>query len=722
VLGRTLRPKLKGDTFYLPVADGVYFRNNQGSLKIKGKNTYRWIESLAPYLDGTRTLVELTHGLDAEKQAMVTQLVENLLTHHFLKDVSHDQPHTLSPTELETYASEIAFIDSFQNSAAARFEYFRGKHILVIGSGLTLTALVHATLKGGVCHLGVVITDECDTARQRHRDYLELFQQRDPQQLLQELVTPDWKDDAQVLAAIQPFDLILHISDRPMLTRAQRLNRLCFNQQKPLIQAMLVEDEAWIGPLVLPATHGCWECAWRRLQANQDRHSNHFPSYTFEDQREAPISRFTALTTAALVANEMSFEIFKHVTEAGPLETLQHLVVVDLETLHRQKHAFLPHPLCQTCQHPVAPTEASFLQTITELEQAEPLDSALFSRRAASCIERRLGLLRTLDEEDFEQIPLNVCRATVSNPMSLENANTVFEVTGTGPGFAVTRRRTTQQALELYAANLLDQRRLPAFEKGSCSPLMLTMDRFSGEDTTSAETGWTWAFALTRRQAHLVPANLVFPMLGGRTPLVQVIHGIASGMSWAEAVSRALLTTCQILTIAHLHDAITPFPQIDLATVALDPQGARQRYVLDIMREAVTVYDVTGPLQVPTFAICFSERTIVYSTHLDVTEALKEGLELAMRYRLAQAFRTHQPTMTGPAVPELPAALRGDIALLSQHVAPQQWFARQQWLQLKLQDHGWQSFAVPLDHDPACNQILPFIVRVLLARVSSDDR
>jgi len=45
-----MQPKLKGDTVFIPVPDGIYSRNNQSSLKMKGKVICRWVESLAPYL------------------------------------------------------------------------------------------------------------------------------------------------------------------------------------------------------------------------------------------------------------------------------------------------------------------------------------------------------------------------------------------------------------------------------------------------------------------------------------------------------------------------------------------------------------------------------------------------------------------------------------------------------------------------------------------------
>src|SRR5436190_11192201 len=219
-VGTTMQPKLKGDTFFIPVPDGIYFRNNQGSLKIKGKVVYRWIESLAPYLNGEHTLAKITAGLDSEKQAMVTDLVNTLLTNGFLKDLSQDLPHHLSPTERETYAAEIAFIDSFCDSAAARFERLREHQVLLIGSGLTLTGLVHASLKSGLRQVAVITTPECETNTRRHQEYLDLFHKGDPRQTLTEIDAPGDNEHAAWVAVLQPFDTIIHVSDQPMLARA----------------------------------------------------------------------------------------------------------------------------------------------------------------------------------------------------------------------------------------------------------------------------------------------------------------------------------------------------------------------------------------------------------------------------------------------------------------------------------------------------------------------
>jgi bacteriocin biosynthesis cyclodehydratase domain-containing protein len=709
-----------------------------------------------------------------------------LLTHRFLKDISLDLPHNLSSTECETYAAKIAFIDSFCDSAASRFERFREHRVLIIGSGLCMSELVHTSLKGGLRQLTVITTSECETNTHRYDEVLDLFYQGDPQQTLTEIDAPHWENEAEVLAALQPFDTILHVSERPMLARASMLNRLCVTHNKNLHQAILIDDHAWIGPLARPDQKGCWECAWRRLQGNLAHDTGKGtralqPAYAFQDQTTAPLSHFITLPAAALVADRLSFEVFKYLTEAGPVETVAHLVEIDLFTLRTQKHPFMPHPHCRTCRHPVPRTEAQFVKTIKQLEQGEPIYQDLFSKRIAACFETRLGIFHSVDEEDFTQFPLSVCKAVVSNPMPQEEASNPPHV-GSGPapllGFGCTlaeaRRQAILRACEIYSSSIFDQRLLLSSQ--ILENLAIPTERFLSTVPPTKVKEWTWATDLQTGWAFLVPAPLVYPPLRDLSPLSQAGLGLGSGMSWAEALSRALLNVCHYLTITQLCyqwsetvetrmgavgtglapvsvptapiSAPTsptrqqPYPQIDLSAIALEPEGIQKRHILELMHENTTVYDVTGPLQIPTFAICMQGKTVAYSTHINVAQALRDGLEQAILHKQLSGEQILADNL--PAVPDLPMALRGGKETVGTELAPVQGAvgtglapvqdsptptapssvdeAPQEWLDCKrrlqeiLQVHGWRAFAVPLDHDPALSHIQPYIVRVLVAR------
>jgi bacteriocin biosynthesis cyclodehydratase domain-containing protein len=516
------------------------------------------------------------------------------------------------------------------------------------------------------------------------------------------------------------------------------LNRLCVTHKKNLIQATIVDDHAWVGPLVRETQEGCWECAMLRLQGNLTNMREQLPLYAFQDQATAPISHFVALPTAAFVANLLGFEVFKSVTEAGPAETTGNLIEVNLETLRTQKHPFMPHPLCRTCQHPEPRTQALFLDTIRQLEQGEEAqasdqpsgDEDLFSKQVASCFETRLGLFSSLDEGDLVQLPLSVCRAVVSNPMPQEQAENPPAVLGFGLTFGTARKRAAERACEIYAASLVDRRLLPSVQTigmGSAqgtgqgqalSVPTIPSGRFLSVVPLDEVRDWTWATDLQTGQACLVPAPLVYPVLRGLSPLCDAGLGISSGMSWAEAVGRALLQVCRSLTIIQIERAQKPYPQVDLTAIPLSPEGTRRLHILEQIGGSVTVYDATGPLQVPTFAICLGDQTVAYGTHVDAVQALQDGFEQAVLYKQLSGEQILVDNLPG-----LPLALRGEKRTEANTAAPtisdgtsQEWPDLKIWLQDVLQMNGWRAFAVPLDHDPVLREIRPYIVYVLVAR------
>ena len=138
------------------------------------------------------------------------------------------------------------------------------------------------------------------------------------------------------------------------------------------------------------------------------------------------------------------------------------------------------------------------------------------------------------------------------------------------------------------------------------------------------------------------------------------------------------------------------------------------RAILKAAIEPVTIYDVTGTLRVPTFATCLGEKVVAYSTHCDSAQALSMGLEQALQQYQSEQFQ--QLDYAVAPVPDLPSALRSDQLSVPCYMLPDAWLARREWLLQKLQSNGLRAFVVPLGHDPALVQVLPFIVRVLLSR------
>lgn len=715
MLTQNMRPRFKSGIYYIPTPDGAYLRGNNCHLFLKGKSLYLLLEHLIPYLNGNATLEELIKGLDAERKRMITNLIEKLFAHQLLKDISQDQPCTLLPQEIETYASNLAFIDSFQTSAAHHFECFRNKHLLILGCGPGFTSLIQASLQCGVKHINAIVTPESETDSSFRQDTLDLSSGDDSSEHTVQLMDIScWDNEAELRTIIQSYDAVLHIAERPMLARAQLLNKLCFEEQKAFIQAIIVGDHAWIGPLVCSEAEGCWECAWRRLQTNLTNLSEQLSLYEFHDQPQVSNSRFLAAPEMTMIANRLIFALFKYFTQTDSTATKGHLSVLHLETGLSENHAFLPHPYCQVCQHPVVPTATQFLERIQQLQYQSPIDRNSFLERFTNgVVDTRLGLFTAVEEDDFVQAPLAIYKASVSNPMLQEKRPETLTIAAASIDTEEARLDASQKACTRYAASLVDHRQLFPLEAVRPDTFsILSADQLIGTPPfLSQKKLGAWALDLQTQQAWLVPAEHAF------SALHQAEHerGIAAGMSWDEAICQALLDWCNYLTVAHLKDTQQAYFQVDLTTDLLTPDGI---YLYQLLKTAVGqelfVYDVTGPLRVPTFATCFGPKIVAYSTHCDQAQALRIGFEQALQQY--QAEQCLQLEYAVAPLPDFPLALRGAQLSVPCYTLPDAWPDRQAWLLQRFQANGLSAFAVPLDHDPALAWVLPFIVRVLLGR------
>ncbi|HXR65669.1 MAG TPA: YcaO-like family protein, partial [Ktedonobacteraceae bacterium] len=242
------------------------------------------------------------------------------------------------------------------------------------------------------------------------------------------------------------------------------------------------------------------------------------------------------------------------------------------------------------------------------------------------------------------------------------------------------------KACECYAAHCVNQQRLLPSESLQCAQ--------------------TWALDLQTQEAVRVPADHVFAAQGEQA------RGIAAGQTWEEALCQALLDWCNYLTIEHVQKAEQAYPQIDLERVPLSPEGAHLYRLLQAAGEQVAVYDVTGPLCVPTFATCSGGKIIAYSTHYDSAQALTLGLEQALQGYQSTQFQ--QPDYALAPVQDFPAHLRSTQLSIPGYTLPNAWPARLEWLLKQLQASGLRAFVIPLDHDPALTRVFPLIIRVFV--------
>ncbi len=426
-------------------------------------------------------------------------------------------------------------------------------------------------------------------------------------------------------------------------------------------------DEAWVGPVIGENDDAtAWDSAWRRLFAL----TSDLVGADLRDHPEVAPSEFLRGPTVALVANQLCFAAFRHLTgidagsATGESSGAGHLVRFDLETLETSKHAFLPHPLAR-------PVVADDPARLAALAAAAPVDDEELARRAVDFVDPRTGVFAEVTERDYEQLPLFVSEVVVSDPVGL--AGGPFPVHGCGETVVESRQRAVRHAFERYAAVMVDSR------KG---------DKLHGLDVLTGEP-------------VAVDAAAVFP---ARTA--------ASGNDWSDAVRAAVVAAANGTVAAALSTATEPLPLLDLDAAELTPRAERYLKLLAIVDESFEVHDLSGLLGLPTFAFTTPAGTVAYVSDLDAAVALEQGLE---RTLLAyQARATEQPGYAPAPVPELPAHLRGTAdqgvaGAWPRSVALEEVVAG-------LTRDGGRVVAVPLDHDAAVARSCPFVVRAVVVR------
>jgi putative thiazole-containing bacteriocin maturation protein len=132
---------------------------------MEGSSIVQWIEKLLPMFNGNHTLSELTDGLPDPYRKRVMEIAEVLYGNGFVRDVSQDSPHQLREQVLERYASQIEFLESCGDSGAHRFETYRKKKVLAIGSGPLFLSLVSSLIESGLPAFRILITDTVPTNR-----------------------------------------------------------------------------------------------------------------------------------------------------------------------------------------------------------------------------------------------------------------------------------------------------------------------------------------------------------------------------------------------------------------------------------------------------------------------------------------------------------------------------------------------------------------------------
>ncbi|WP_274365842.1 putative thiazole-containing bacteriocin maturation protein [Paenibacillus thermotolerans] len=431
------RLKVNGDTFFLPVpGNGVYFRNNKGTFRMEGEMIDRWIEKLIPMFNGEYTLAHLTEGLSAPVRNRVFEIAEVLYEKGFVRDVSRDRAHQLTDEIVQKYGTQIAFLESFGDSGAFRFQSYRQANALAVGSGPFLVSLVSALIESGLPKLHVLITNSAPTNRQRLRVLAEQARKTDPEVQLEEVIlqyegASGWRD------LVQPFEAILYVSQEGDSEEFRLLHKVCIEEKKILLPAMRLHQTGMAGPLVHPNSEGCWESAWRRIHRTE--------------VYRAPEEQYAFSSTAgALLANVIVFELFKTIGGVTESQLRNSFFLLDLETLEGKWHSFLPHP---SVQGGIAAERIQDWDSLLKRSQTQTTSTGLFPY-FSQLTSAQTGIFHIWEEGDLMQLPLSQCRVQAVDPLSEGPADLLPAFVCTGLTHEEARREAGLVGIETYVSRL----------------------------------------------------------------------------------------------------------------------------------------------------------------------------------------------------------------------------------------------------------------------------
>ncbi|MEU6155648.1 hypothetical protein ABZ816_37250 [Actinosynnema sp. NPDC047251] len=478
VVADEFRPKLRTDALWVPDDDGAFLLCNAASLTIRGKSSYALIDRIAPHLDGSATLGDLVRGLPPAVGEQVRLLVHNLHDAGFVRNAGVDRAHGLSARELTAYAGELAFIEYFGDSPAARYESFRDAAVLCVGSGRTLEGLVRALVQLGNRRTTAVLMAG-DPSALGVRQVVADAQTRDPD-LTVEVIGPD---DGPIAARTRLAELVrrtavvLHFADEFDAAAAGWLDEHCERAGRTVLHGVIAGDEAWLGPLAGPAGGTRGPDLWRRLRVTT-----------------AP-SPFLGTPTARIVAGQLAFEAFKLLTGVPADDFRDRAVRIDLATLETEAVVLS----AEAPEVPAAP--GGWAASLPP----DDTGSAAFSPVFRSEADSRFGAVGEVDEGSLAQVPLHCCRAAVT---SVEDDGARVTAVGTG--------------LDLTTARL--------------AAVLVAAERACLDAVADARHDDVHAMSdLLRDRPVDVPRDRLAAWLETGVPL-----GVASGANWGEAALRAV--------------------------------------------------------------------------------------------------------------------------------------------------------------------------------------
>lgn len=158
--------KLKEDTFFFPMEEGTYFRNNVGYFIIKGKKNYAVIRDICSLLNGALTFDAITKGLDEREVGIISKIINVLDKNGFIKYIDDNE------IKNKSFINEVNFLEYYTNQGEELFEYFSNSNIKVIGDNDLAKKIKNSLNNLGATNVKSIINNSEDIRSEAKEDLI----------------------------------------------------------------------------------------------------------------------------------------------------------------------------------------------------------------------------------------------------------------------------------------------------------------------------------------------------------------------------------------------------------------------------------------------------------------------------------------------------------------------------------------------------------------------
>ena len=570
-----MRPKLRRDSLFLQTRDGVFLQSDDAMFSLKGKNIYRLLVTLSPYMDGAYTLEELCQELGAEQQGTIIRLVQTLLQRGILLERTLETPGLLPEPVVRSFQDQIEFIEHYRDHPIQRFKAFRESRILLIGAGEAFLALATSLIQNGCREIFLACQDEAEAHLRGLEARADVLRQKGVEVLLTSIDAE--RRSAAFAQRLATCDIAVYCSDTSSYKEILDLQQDCRKAGCSFLPVVFAQEQVVLGPFI-EASGPCWLCAQIRLAANADgdRNSAIWQALALDnDLSTRNTTFFPAL--ARRIGNASGFEMFKKITEALPSELVNGIICQDNETLEAQHAPLLQYPLCPVCSQMTPALWAERTLILATGKHDSVLTGEALLKQCNTLINPSLGILHSYDDDGLTQLPLKVSRLQGSSPATPPSqpiSIIAFHSGSTLDARIVALKETLQQ----YMSSLPDTRSMSVASmselemQGKIALAVPMFATWSGTPSLAREerSQWLPAFSLVRQKLCSVPAAAAYPFsfLNRRYLFEKTSAGSATGPNFEEVLLSGI---CSALAYEYMREFIQGrYPVIKLETDALE--------------------------------------------------------------------------------------------------------------------------------------------------------